>query len=836
MRSDQILGHVEKALVEEAGFSREAVLRDYAYADYMGPQHEVREVALAAFAESPPSYRSACVAVSQVSADSAAPTELTSLRALGAPRVITIGPSRASFWRLGEADRPEHLEDQPRAEIANVIRTRAADWSPKAILRASQVVGPGPYQLDFGDIGLVPLIERQVNEKLDSLIHDVIAGCIDRDPALQDRPGFRKLVREVFWMLTAKVLSDRKHPSIARQPSSADQALVLGRQHYARTLTAQALPKPVRRDAVAPEIVDWAWRRIREGFHFQNVSVDALAFVYENTLVSPDVRRRLGVHGTPRAVAELVASLLPIEDLPEDRDVILEPCAGFGPFLLAALRRLRSCASAGLDVPERHDELVRRLRGIEIDAFSTEVGRLCLTLADYPNADGWQLIPDDVFAPKVLEGASPNVGVVMANPPFESFSQRDVRRYGAVRTEKPGELLRRVLDVTAPVHLGFVLPRMALDSPRSGYRELRDTIRRDYREVDAIDLPDTVFEYSNAETVLLIARDRRTGPRTTRRSARVLPGEVEDVLRGHWIPKWLTDSIDSRGTGPATLRVDEMAEIWERLAHLDTLSEVAEIHRGIEYKKSIKSAGSELFSDKPHSNMALGVRLGRDLTAYQFLRVVYMNTIPGEIRRSGNYRWGSPKVIVNAARRSRGSWLLTAASDLKGLWCYQRLFGIWPADVIEWPFELIAAILNGPVANAYVGPRKDIHQRILKAIPLPDNSALDVPRIVDLVRRVMERPDLETILRIDAEILRGYDLPPRLERRLLLRFEGEERRGILGFQGYYPPDFDSALPLHRILTELTDDYRADRLLERVPVFHQPEVSEMFELLSAGFGG
>ncbi len=105
-----------------------------------------------------------------------------------------------------------------------------------------------------------------------------------------------------------------------------------------------------------------------------------------------------------------------------------------------------------------------------------------------------------------------------------------------------------------------------------------------------------------------------------------------------------------------------------------------------------------------------------------------------------------------------------------------------------------------------------------------------------MVHRAMKHPDLETILQIDAEILRGYNLPPRLERRLLLRFEGEERRGIPSFQGYYPADFDSALPLHQVLTELTDDYRADRLLERVPVFHQPEISEMFELVSAGFDG
>ena len=50
---DQVLKQVEDALVQSAGYAREAVLPNYRYADYLDDSQEVRQVALAAFAEMP---------------------------------------------------------------------------------------------------------------------------------------------------------------------------------------------------------------------------------------------------------------------------------------------------------------------------------------------------------------------------------------------------------------------------------------------------------------------------------------------------------------------------------------------------------------------------------------------------------------------------------------------------------------------------------------------------------------------------------------------------------------------------------------------------------------
>ncbi len=119
--------------------------------------------------------------------------------------------------------------------------------------------------------------------------------------------------------------------------------------------------------------------------------MEDLAFIYENTLVRKETRTKYGIHSTPSVVAELMVDHLPFEALPQNERFILEPCAGHGAFLVAALRRLRDLLPASWTEAERHTYFKERIKAIEVDAFAAEVCRLSLTLADYPNPDGWQI-------------------------------------------------------------------------------------------------------------------------------------------------------------------------------------------------------------------------------------------------------------------------------------------------------------------------------------------------------------------------------------------------------------------------------------------------------------
>jgi hypothetical protein len=55
---------------------------------------------------------------------------------------------------------------------------------------------------------------------------------------------------------------------------------------------------------------------------------------------------------------------------------------------------------------------------------------------------------------------------------------------------------------------------------------------------------------------------------------------------------------------------------------------------------------------------------------------------------------------------------------------------------------------------------------------------------------------------MDAEVLRLYDLPPRLERELLDYFRGERRTGLpFLFPDYFPGDFNPYVHLHEFIAD-----------------------------------
>ena len=151
-----------------------------------------------------------------------------------------------------------------------------------------------------------------------------------------------------------------------------------------------------------------------------------------------------------------------------------------------------------MSLKERHDYLVRMLRGIEIDDFALEVSKLCLILADFPNSNSWKLEQGDVFDSASFPAAVGQSRVILCNPPFEDFSPGDRAKYRGLHFDhKPVELLHRVVNNLHPdAMLGFVLPRHFLDG--AGYREIRGRIAERFDDIDVVALPDDVFYISKS--------------------------------------------------------------------------------------------------------------------------------------------------------------------------------------------------------------------------------------------------------------------------------------------------------------------------------------------------
>ena len=820
------LGYVESLLHE-----------DYAYADVLAPDPEyaVRRIPLAAFVQYPPSYRTASIGVALSDGRSGAEF-IQAHRSLGAPQILEVNNGQVVRWKVTGKGMPVHLETVDLSNLHGLFVRNKEAWSPQHVLRAKSA-GAVATQLDFLDLDLLPLLDHEVRIKLDRLLRDTVTLAIDtfsRDTRF-DEEHYPPLFRLVFRLIASKVLADRRHPGdwAEEDPRSVIRAV---ENFYFKDYSAE----PVL-DHYDTQVA--IWQRIMTTFHFQNLSVDSLAYVYENTLVTRETRKSFGIHSTPPAIAEYMVRKLPFENLDPDERRVFEPFSGHSIFLVAAMQRMRELLSSTMTPDERHQYFVEMLSGIEIDPFAREVARLSLMLADYPNPDGWNLLGADALDSPQFEKELAKASIVLCNPPFERFSADERATYGDLSSVwKPVEILNRVLR-EPPKLLGFVLPRVFL-AGRS-YREIRALLGRTYSSVEVLALPERVFQHSEAEAVLLLCSGQNEGT-VHLRTGEVYRRDLEDFYAIHQ-PSFEVESLvtDASAEFAHAMWQPPLEEVWEATAAMNRLGDFASIHRGIQYNVPFAENETMLMAQEEQAGFVPGVHIVKGaVEPFVITSPVFLN-VDSDLMLTSAHRfpWHEPKLVVNASRQSRGPWNITASVDYRGLVCYRNFHGVWSSGGLD--LEVLAAVLNGPVANAFLSTRggnRYIQARTLKDIPVPDFSERQQRAITSLVHqytrargawvseRIGESEEQEDclalLLSIDAEVLKAYDLEPRVERMLLDYFSGHPRLGPVTFTEYFPPTFRPYIPWHRYIT---DDYgvaSAKDTLRRLPVIPEsPLISE-----------
>ena len=104
-------------------------------------------------------------------------------------------------------------------------------------------------------------------------------------------------------------------------------------------------------------------------------------------------------------------------------------------FLVEAMQRIRDQLPRTLTPEQRHNRLRQVLVGFEKETFGIEVAKLCLTLADFPERNRWQLRNEDVFNPTTLPETLKNARVVLCNPPFEDLATDDPLRLRGIAAQ-----------------------------------------------------------------------------------------------------------------------------------------------------------------------------------------------------------------------------------------------------------------------------------------------------------------------------------------------------------------------------------------------------------------
>jgi hypothetical protein len=842
-----------KPLLEECGYTGTRLKEGYAFgeitAEYVG------------FATKPWDFDSACIAVMVSDGDSEATAR--SCRGMGAPIVWVSNNGMVDWWAQHGAG-PTRFASASMQEFPALVHRHKAQLDPLSVYRGKTIARVDKSrQLDFVDAGFLPLLREEAGKKLHDLVEEMTGTTLEGLGKIEpSKEEIRKVFTAVFRLLAGKILKDKGVRGFrGLDLSNADDVLRAVEKHY----------NAGRVDFSATD--DWtaalasAASLLCKAGSFGVVSPETLAYVYEHTLVTKPLRKKLGIHATPPWLVDYMVWQLYdwILGIPEADRHVFEPACGHAPFLLSAMRLLR------LEISNRdergvHKFLKSHIHGLEIDEFAREIARLSLTLADIPNPNGWDLRGDDMYASDVLQQEAAKCRILLSNPPYEAFTPAEREKYKelgfAVKRPKAVELMERTLAwLPEGGVFGLVLPQNILHGKSS--RRVREVLLRDFDLLEICLFADKVFEEGEPESVIMMGRRRRVGEASTRtvRYLRVREAGVQRFKELYQPDSRFEAQIGWLEADPdRSFRVPDLPEVWTALRKSPRLSDVAEVGQGFSFAKK-KLLVEARKAAKNKADDAVPAILGRhknvgiwDLPLRSWLSP---SQTPVKPWRSGSAT-GKPQVLVNYVRATRGPWRLKAFLDHDGHAVINTYFTVRPKPEGP-PVEFLWALLNSPIANAYAychTMQKHNYDGLIAKLPLPQRWENHVLPVVEAARAYLQavRPSellalradneataCEALLAMDAAVMRAYDLPVRLERAVLDLFslppvKGEDRRrkGVgCVFGDYYPSGFTSYLPLYMIISDRFRRAAADVTVDR---FKPGESEYVGDILSAAASG
>lgn len=742
--------------------------------------------------------RSACVAV--LSTTNGHRSTVEDCRPLGAPIVFVCFQDMLQWWKQG-ATSAEYLESIPANNIEQFFRSHQDEFSPEAVYRA-KTWGRfrKEYQLGFVDLGLMPLVEKQVGKFLETSIVRNVAELKGRLGwgEVPDEQG-HWLLQTVFWLISGKILRDKQVQKFEDLDlNDVEQVFSRLAQHYGTEPLAVGSKKKL-------EALRESARIINQFSSLALTTTESLAYVYENALISKETRSSLGTHSTPPFLVDYVVGNLAewIGEIPVNERSVYEPACGHAAFLVSAMRLLTELLPPEKAIPSKRGPYLRsRLRGTDVDSFALELARLSLTLTDIPNPDGWDLKAQDMFIDGRLAEQAKKSTILLANPPFDNFTPRERQLYqdqhsGVRFLNKAVEMLWRTLPQLPDGGVfGVVLPQTFLHSRNAN--GIREFLLHDCEIREVCLFPDKVFSFSDAESAVLVGRRKKASGQNPVCYRRVREHDLQS-FRSNYAASTTRNIPQSRFSVDRSfsLRIPDLEEVWMACADNPTLIDVAQLGQGLEYRGKDLPSGSTTYSEEHLSGSQRGFLLfDRGLQLHELPKPYWMNLHSSVIRRavSGTII-GTPQVLLNYARVSRGPWRLKALIDKQGHPVTSRFIAVRP-KASSHSIEALWALLNSPVANAYAFShlsKRDNIVGVIRKIPLPKLSSFEGVESAASAYLAAARSETDKIglskllLRVDSEVLKLYSLPPELEHSILRLFAGWGRVGVPFTQCRYLP-------------------------------------------------
>lgn len=215
---------------------------------------------------------------------------LSQIRYLGAPLAIIGDSQKVELWSLSK--------DLPNAPAELALRTnwrghfnsRLSDFSPTSVYAAKY----GQINLPFVDATFADWAENITQQTLFKLLESLFADAIKKLPRAEQKNHVSQqaVIRVVCHLFAARVLEDK---GVIETTDSPMKLLELAHDQFSDNIDPTALTLSHVTDA----IVSGVYTSLKTKFAFGSLTTDMLGHAYENAMVTPSLRKEMGIYYTP---------------------------------------------------------------------------------------------------------------------------------------------------------------------------------------------------------------------------------------------------------------------------------------------------------------------------------------------------------------------------------------------------------------------------------------------------------------------------------------------------------------------------------------------------------
>jgi len=516
------------------------------------------------------------------------------------------------------------------------------------------------------------------------------------------------------------------------------------------------------------ESVKVIYNAMNASINYKSVDHELLGYFYETTLLQVDkvkadkLRKEFGIYYTPRYLSEEIINAIPIENIPEEQRKVFDGTCGSGSLLLSACKKLEKLVDED-DGFKRHDYLTTSIIGYDIDRFASEVARLSLLLYSLPYGNRWNIRTADLLKINELKEDIPSI--ILGNPPYEE------KRKDSKKSQKATDFLKRYMEwLSKDGYIGIILPESFLQNDSA--IETRRNLLNNFDIFEIWSLPGTIFE-NNCATIVIIARKAAYPVEQNLTKIKILTRNSHSITEYLTNRKWdFSFYVNAqniwKNNSKTKIYYSPVSNIISKieLNSTTTIDDITTNVMGIMMPLNYKDYSST-FYDGWVPYIVNADNFQKYYMSDEMLRgKLYFNYEMSEddiklikneykgLRLRKDYRKlyeASKKVLIKMSSTPGEINCISALIDNNSLYPSHSFFALVSNDENEISSEVICALINSRIINAYVRMycvKRTLTTDVIRSIPIPkftNNQKEQIFYYVNIIKEELEKDNSDLV-------------------------------------------------------------------------------------------